>query len=448
MKGMGLTSAQVKKAIAIVRQYAVLYGGGISSGDAAVREELDKITQGLEEMLPKAERDKVAEAESWKTLAIVKRAAAPAVKRGSRARRDAGSIVASPPRRVHEEDIKVPASAKAGHGSEKIKRDSSRAASAKAAPQAKAVEPTRPKAEEHPKAKPLSAPEPPTRAQGAALAHTPTPTSAHSRAHDQEHQAEVAAKAANRAAELRNRKEDQEVGARIAERLGSRGATPSKAATRNAAQKLSGNAVSPEPAEAAAKAQNSQAKPQHRVEAMHLFDAYNRNMLPKYGGYIVNSFYKAEDHYSIFEIVGYEDLKDIYPTGNSLVFKTAGCKLYAIAEQANYSFKSVEPVSRSRDYAIPYRFSELDSFVTKRYQTVYVAKKPILSPTSFSIVKPTGDDFSVLFYDVSRVFENMQDFMISVLHERNAIPLTDARKATEAMLRGIRSFGAWFENGA
>jgi hypothetical protein len=183
----------------------------------------------------------------------------------------------------------------------------------------------------------------------------------------------------------------------------------------------------------------------HRFAALHLFDAFKQNKLPKYGGYIVCIRFVDDSGYAVLEIIGYENLQDIYPEGDTLVFKSVGCKLFAIAEPARYLLKSVEPVNRPADQMIPYRFSELARITTKRFQNVLIGRKPVFMPTSFSVFKPAGEDLVVLFYDQADVYANIQDFIIMIFRDRLRLPSADSRKAAEIVARGIREFRLWMD---
>jgi hypothetical protein len=82
---MAFTPTQIRKTIAIVRQHEVLYGSGISTSDAAMREELEKLVQSLEGLLPEAKRAELAREEEggWRRLV-------PASRGSSTSRKDAG----------------------------------------------------------------------------------------------------------------------------------------------------------------------------------------------------------------------------------------------------------------------------------------------------------------------------------------------------------------------
>jgi hypothetical protein len=182
-----------------------------------------------------------------------------------------------------------------------------------------------------------------------------------------------------------------------------------------------------------------------RFPALHLFDAFQQNRLPKYGGFIVCVRFSADGGYTVIEIIGYGNMQDLYPEGETLVFKSVGCKLYAIVEPSGYLLKSVEPVNRPSDQMVPYRFSELLRITTKRFQGILIGRKPVYMPTSFSVFKPEGEDLAVLFYDIADVYSNIQDFIIMILRDRLSIPVADSRKAAEIIARGIREFRLWLD---
>ncbi len=68
------------------------------------------------------------------------------------------------------------------------------------------------------------------------------------------------------------------------------------------------------------------------LKAMDLFEAYTQNKLPMDEGYIVTSYFKRDSAYSIYEIVSYSAVKDIYASGNGITFQTNGKKLFNLFE--------------------------------------------------------------------------------------------------------------------
>ncbi len=182
-----------------------------------------------------------------------------------------------------------------------------------------------------------------------------------------------------------------------------------------------------------------------KLQAVHLFEAYRHGKLPKYGGYIVSSNFQPDTNYSIFEIAGYDNVQEIRLEGDALVFKSAGCKLYVLIEPANYPLKNIEPVQRESEKSIPYRFSELFVLTTKKHDTIYIGKKPIISYSSFTIVKPRKNDFAILFYNVPDVFDNIYEFLTSIFNKGVGILKRDAQKAARITVQGIKNFNTWLD---
>ena len=121
------------------------------------------------------------------------------------------------------------------------------------------------------------------------------------------------------------------------------------------------------------------------VKAMDLFEAYAKQKLPMDQGYIVSSFFKEESAYSIYEIVSYATLKDIYLTGNGLTFQTNGKKLFLFVEPENYSHKSMEPYCRERDFQVPLRFKDSQQGTARGLVGIYY-RKAYRSQLCFSIL--------------------------------------------------------------
>lgn len=418
---MSLTNAQVRKIISIIRQHEVFYGGGISSLDAGFRDECEKLIEELESILPEAEAKSLHRENLWDVgnSLRLERMLKNRTKPRSKPDPKIESLVASKKSSHSEEDEdydeeptqkgKLNQKKK-----EKPKTKAELAKEAKALEKAKALEEKERAREEKEKALALKSKGKnvstvketvKTEVKGKALPSIETP------------KAKVLAKSVTHIPGRREAPTETVVPGRRPE-----------------SERPQVQTVRPP------KDPNDK-----RLEAAHLFDAYKKNMLPKYGGYIVSIYNKPEERYLIIEVVGYENLQDIYPSEDSLVFKTQGCKLSAIVEQAGFVFKNVEPVHRSQGYSIPYRFKELNALVTKKYQSIYIGKNPVMHPTSFNIHRPEGEDLAVLFYDVANVFANIQDFLISVLKVKADIPIIDARKASEAIARQIQQFHNWLD---
>jgi hypothetical protein len=387
---MSIQATDLRKLVKIVRQYEVIYGGGISSSDAAIREECEGLVGLLESELggrKAPERPKAKPASSLPSLVDAKR----------KPKESGAPPLAS--RASELAKLSSPKAARKPEPSEGVKR--------------------------------AAAPKGAASAKGAAKKAQPAGKSAPGKKATKSGRvaAEVPAKAAAKP------RDDGGDGAYSDVRSRPAGAVKA-AAERNAM--IAGKADSSDTA-------SERVDTKKRFAALHLFDAFQQSRLPKYGGFIVCVRFADDKGYAVIEIIGYGNMQDLYPEGETIVFKSVGCKLYAIVEPPGYLLKSVEPVNRPSEQAVPYRFSELLHITTKRFQGIYVGRKPVFMPTSFSVFKPTGEDLAILFYDIADVYSNIQDFLIMILRDRLGIPVPDSRKAAEVIARGIREFRLWLD---
>jgi hypothetical protein len=167
------------------------------------------------------------------------------------------------------------------------------------------------------------------------------------------------------------------------------------------------------------------------IKAMDLFEAYAQDKLPKDQGYIISSFFSNNSAYSIYEIVSYSGVKSIYLTETGLTFQTNGRKLHVLIEPASYPNKSIEPYVRSNVEQIPLRFSELETIIAKNQSKIMIAKKPLDSFSSFTILKPTGINFALVFYRLPDLFETVTTFFEKTFNKEAGIPMTDAKKGSK-----------------
>ncbi|MDR0600686.1 MAG: hypothetical protein LBG84_11540 [Treponema sp.] len=172
---------------------------------------------------------------------------------------------------------------------------------------------------------------------------------------------------------------------------------------------------------------NPAAAPALRV--MNLFEAYTSNRLPKDQGYIVSSFINANTGYAIYEVISYSGVKVIYPEGEGLTFQSQGKKLHALIEPASYPHKGIEPYLREKADLIPLRFREVNKIMAKNQSTVYYAKNPIESLSSFTVSRPRGCNISFVFYNLPDIYETLAKFFVQSLANDAGLPMTDARKS-------------------
>ena len=178
-------------------------------------------------------------------------------------------------------------------------------------------------------------------------------------------------------------------------------------------------------------------------KALDLFQAYKLGKLNEKSGYIVSSFFDPNSTYSRYETVAYAGVKNIYLTDEGLTFQTDGKKLHVLVEPPNYSKKYIEPVSRVQSQSIPHRFKELNIYTAKNQTKVMVSKEPVDCYSSFTILKPTGTNFSLIFYRLPEVEASLKYFFEQTLSREAAVPKADASKAALKVIEGIQNFKIW-----
>jgi hypothetical protein len=179
------------------------------------------------------------------------------------------------------------------------------------------------------------------------------------------------------------------------------------------------------------------------VKALDLFQAFKDEKLPKDGGYVVSSFFNEKSKYSIYEIVAYNGVKSIYATEEGLTFQTDGNKLFILVEPATYHKKYEEPYLRDAKHQVAQRFAELEIFNSSNQTKVMVSKKAVITYSAFTILKPTGVNFSLIFYNLPEVLESLASFFTQTLNKEAGVPKSDARKATTKIIESVKNFGIW-----
>jgi hypothetical protein len=174
------------------------------------------------------------------------------------------------------------------------------------------------------------------------------------------------------------------------------------------------------------------------IKYRNLFDAYIQGKLPFAHGYIVSSFFSPTSAYSIYEIVSYAGVKEIFMTETGLQFITGGKKLFILIEPDTYHFKPVEPVSRAEGERIPKRFNELETIIAKNQSRIMVAKEPNETYGSFTILRPQGINFSIVFYQMPNVYDSLAAFFEDSFNRQRKIPQSDARKAAALVVSTLK----------
>ncbi|MDR1838349.1 MAG: hypothetical protein LBQ93_02025 [Treponema sp.] len=167
------------------------------------------------------------------------------------------------------------------------------------------------------------------------------------------------------------------------------------------------------------------------IKFRNLFDAFEKGKLPFAEGYIISSFFSERTAYSIYEIVSYAGVKEIFPSGTGLQFVAGGKKLHILVENDTYAAKYQEPVARAQGESIPKRFNELEKIIARNQTTIYVAKEPNEITGSFTVLKPVNLNFAVVFYQLPDVIKTIAVFFQDSLNNQRKVPQSDAKKAAE-----------------
>jgi hypothetical protein len=190
-------------------------------------------------------------------------------------------------------------------------------------------------------------------------------------------------------------------------------------------------------------------KTENMPKVLSLFDAYSSDRLPRDQGYIVSSFINGNTGYSIYEVISYSGVKAIYPDGTGLTFQSQGKKLHALIEPPSYPHKSIEPYLRDKAEQIPLRFKEVDKIISKSQSTLYWAKKPIESLSSFTVARPVGFNVSFIFYNRQDIYTTLSKFFEQSFTNDAGLPMADARKGAEeitAVVKKTMNFKGVYED--
>jgi len=93
--------------------------------------------------------------------------------------------------------------------------------------------------------------------------------------------------------------------------------------------------------------------------------------------------------------------------------------------------------------SIPHRFKELDILTAKNQTKVMVSKEPIITYSSFTILKPTGINFSLVFYNLPEVLETIAFFFEQTLNKEAGVPKSDAKKGSQLVTESLKKFSVW-----
>ena len=166
------------------------------------------------------------------------------------------------------------------------------------------------------------------------------------------------------------------------------------------------------------------------LRAMNLYDAYEKNMLPKSDGYIISGFFMRDTPYSVIEVVSYDEVKNFYANNESITFQSDGKKIYILVEPSSYTLKGTEPYCRPTGYQIPMRFRELNIHTCKNQYKIMYSKEPLNILTSFTVLKPTGLNYSFIVFPGEDVETSLQILFEKTFNTEACVPLADAKKVS------------------
>lgn len=179
------------------------------------------------------------------------------------------------------------------------------------------------------------------------------------------------------------------------------------------------------------------------LRAMELYEAYEKNMLPKDEGYVVSAFYLPDSPYSILEVISYSEVKNFFASNDSLTFQSNGKKIYILVEPSSYNHKSQEPYVRPSKYQIPLRFNDLNIYTCKNQYKVMYNKEPQMMMTSFTVLKPTGHNFSLIVFQQDDIQKTLAKLFQSALHNESNVPMNDSKVISEDLAQMIVTKLCW-----
>jgi len=172
------------------------------------------------------------------------------------------------------------------------------------------------------------------------------------------------------------------------------------------------------------------------AQIKELFKAYMANELPTDGGLIITSYFDVETTYTKYEVTSYNNVKDIYRNDEGIVFQADGYKQFVVVEPASYSKKHIEPAMRDGGHSIPYRFKEIDTYISKRQDKVMVGKEPVVTYTSFTILQPVGENFAYILFG-EKILDTVEAFFAKSIWQDARVPKTDAEKVAKAIAKTL-----------
>jgi hypothetical protein len=173
------------------------------------------------------------------------------------------------------------------------------------------------------------------------------------------------------------------------------------------------------------------------AQIKELFEAYQASELPTDGGLIITSMFDTSTTYTKYEVTSYNNVKDFYKNEDGLVFQADGYKAFVVVEPASYSKKHIEPAMRDGAHSIPYRFNEVDTFVSKRQDRIILGKEPVITYGSFTILVPVGENFAFILYKTDDLMSAVEAFFAKSMWQDARVPKMDAEKVSKTIAATI-----------
>ncbi len=179
------------------------------------------------------------------------------------------------------------------------------------------------------------------------------------------------------------------------------------------------------------------------VKAMDLYEAYKQNMLPKDEGYVISGFFMSDTPYTILEIISYSEVKNFYSSGDSITFQSNGKKIYILVEPTTYTMKAQEPYVRPSKFQIPLRFHDLEIYTCRNQYKIMYSKEPQMVMTSFTILKPSGLNFSFIVFAKPGIQDTLSSLLQKTFNQNANIPLADSKKVSDTLADKVVKELSW-----
>lgn len=179
------------------------------------------------------------------------------------------------------------------------------------------------------------------------------------------------------------------------------------------------------------------------AKATSLQKAYMNGAIPLNGGFIISSSFDPATAYAVYEITSYAVVEDVEKGPDELVFKTDGNRTHALLEPPAYPGRHVEPLSREKERAIPYRFSEIDIIECKKNERLMVPREPLNLHSSFTIRGNAGNNFCFVFYPTEDVYAAIKKFMADLFYNDCALSKDESVNGAGLLMNTIKKFRVW-----